>query len=175
MKPSPIQLMRSTIEKLSVEVNSDYQSGTEDAQLMENLVLQFKEDFRPLDGHWSEQNPVPMPGIEQRTFSVSLGIRTDPDDLKGPYSFEVVASGIVACVPERVHELTAAEAARQYGLAMIYGSMREQLLTVTSRMVHGGRLLPTVSFMEPPAAAKQLPLPLQGGEGQSEASVPAVH
>lgn len=160
MKPSPIQLLQSNFEKLCVEVNPTYQDAGSDF-ISDTLVIQVKETIRSVSDFWTEKNPPPAPGVEKRTFVVTLGVRTDPEDRTVPYMFDLVCSGVVACMPDRVHALTASEAARQYGLAMIYGAMREQLLTATSRMVHGGRLLPTVSFMEPPASTSQLDLPLK--------------
>lgn len=160
MKPSPVQLLQSTIDKIAVEANDKFDSSGKGASLREDIVLQVKEGFQDFAEYWDKGNPAPLPGLENRTYLVSLGIRTDPEDRQqAPYSFELAVSGIVACMPEMVHQLRPEEAARQYGLAMIYGAMREQLLTVTSRMVHGPRLLPTVSFMEPPkesGTAKQL-------------------
>jgi hypothetical protein len=154
MKPSPVQLLQSTIDKIAVESNDEFDSSGKDASLREDIVLQVKEGFQDFAEYWDKGNPAPLPGLESRTYLVSLGIRTDPEDRhQAPYSFELAVSGIVACMPEMVHELRPEEAARQYGLAMIYGAMREQLLTVTSRMMHGPRLLPTVSFMEPPKGA----------------------
>ncbi len=167
MKPSPVQLLQSTIDKISVESNDEFDGGGEGVSLREDILLQVKEGFQGFSEYWGKENPVPLVGLENRTYLVSLGIRTDPEDRRlAPYSFELAVSGIVACMPEMVHELRPEEAARQYGLAMIYGAMREQLLTLTSRMIHGPRLLPTVSFME----ATKPPVPSEhaqpvGGHG----------
>ena len=147
MKPSPVQLLQSTIEKFSVEANPLNADGA--ASTSEDVQLQVKEFCEPFSAFWKDQAP-PVNGIEERTFMVRLSIRTEVEDVTSiPYSFELVFSGVVACFPETLNGFAPALTARQYGLAMIYGAMREQFLTFTSRMPHGARLLPTVSFMEP--------------------------
>lgn len=154
MKASPVQLLQSTIDKISVEVNESFDPTSGTTSLREDIVLQVKEEFGTFAEYWDSETPLPDPGIKSRTFLVTLGIRTDPSEkTDAPYRFEIVCTGIVACMVEKVHTLQPDEAARQYGLAMIYGTMREQLLGVTSRMAHGPRLLPTVSFMEEPRSS----------------------
>jgi hypothetical protein len=152
MKASPIQLLQSTIEKLSVEANPDYVAST--AASSEDVPLEVREICEPFPTFWEGQAQSPE-GIAERTFMVRLALRTDPD-LSGtiPYPFEMIFSGVVACMPKTVNGFPPALTARQYGLAMIYGAMREQFLVMTSRMPYGPRLLPTVSFMEPDLAVQ---------------------
>lgn len=175
MKPSPVQLLQSTIEKFSVEANvleSDRAASTS-----EDVQLQVKEFCEPFAGFWEDQ-VTPVDGIAERTFMVRLSIRTEPEEVASiPYSFELVFSGVVACFPETLNGFAPALTAKQYGLAMIYGAMREQFLTFTSRMPHGARLLPTVSFMEqdPKAAAETSPTTETSPgkrEGRSKAAAP---
>lgn len=147
MKASPVQLLQSTIEKLSVEANADYSPST--VLGGEDVPLEVREICEPFPSFWEGQ-PLIAEGIAERTFMVRLALRTDPSlAASTPYPFEMIFSGVVACVPERLNGFTPGVTARQYGLAMIYGAMREQFLVMTSRMPHGPRLLPTVSFMEP--------------------------
>ena len=168
MKQSPVQLFQTTIEKLSIEALEEF-SAAEQSAPGENIDLQVREVCEAFPPYWDAQEP-PVPGIEKRTFLVRLAIRTDPENTKPiPYAFDLMFSGVVACVPERLNGFEPMQAARQYGFAMVYGAMREQFLTVTSRMPYGARILPTVSFMEPdpssatPASddkpAKRLPKP----------------
>ncbi len=152
MKPSPVQLLQSTIETISVEANALY-DPEQAVSTGEDVQLQVKEACEPFSAYWDGQ-ALPVEGIEQRTFMVRLSIRTESENVSSiPYRFDLVFSGVVACFPEKLNGFTPAATARQYGFAMIYGAMREQFLTLTSRMPHGARLLPTVSFMEPDAKA----------------------
>lgn len=171
MKPSPVQLLQSTIEKLCVSVDEGFVPPDKGGSFALSIDLQVKEEFHAHASYWTEENPPIAPGVEKRTFVVRLGVRTDPErQTKGPYVFELEFAGIVACMPERLNEFAPDQAARQYGFAMLYGAMREQFLSVTSRMPHGPSLLPTVSFMEdapkatPASAALAHPKGEQGPE-----------
>lgn len=155
MKPSPVQLLQSTIDKISVEVNEDFTGVGEGQIWAEDITLQVREQVEQASDYWDGRDVPPVPEIRGRTYVITLGVRTDPKEkTQAPYSFEILASGLVVCMVERIGEMEPDEAAKQYGLSMIYGAMREQLLILTSRMIHGPRLLPTVSFMEPPRASK---------------------
>lgn len=147
MKPSPVQLLQSTIEKVNVEANLEF--NPEGAPFGEDVELQVREVCEPFPQFWDSQGQKPpIEEFPERTFLVRLAIRSNPEkSFNIPYSFELIFSGVVASVPSFV-QMSPADSARQYGLAMLYGAMREQFLTMTSRMPHGARLLPTVSFMD---------------------------
>jgi len=149
MKPSPVLLLQSTIEKISIEANVDF--DPEDTSGGDDVELQVREVCEPFPDFWQGQT-APDETIHERTFVVRLAIRSDPDKAAAiPYPFELIFSGVVAAPPS-LNQFTPVQAARQYGFAMVYGAMREQFLTMTSRMPYGARLLPTASFMEPDAA-----------------------
>ena len=161
MKPSPVLLLQSTIEKISVEANVDFDPN--DRSASDDVELQVREICEPFPDFWQGQ-PEPAEGIDERTFVVRLAIRSDPEKAADiPYPFELIFSAVVASPPS-LNQFTPVQAARMYGFSMVYGAMREQFLTMTSRMPHGARLLPTASFMEPdtvpaPAVADQLGAP----------------
>lgn len=146
MKTSPIQVVESFIEKFHVEINADFE---ESGNLQDVIKLDSFQQCRPAADFWKTNAPV-FEGVESRTFTVRLGVRTTGADAaqKEPYQFEMICSAVVVCIPVMVSELTPEIAARQYGLTLLFGVMREQLLTVTGRMPYGQRLLPVVSFME---------------------------
>lgn len=157
MKPSPVQLLQSRIDKIAVEVNSTFAEPLDSESIGEEMTLEFMEQVLPAHDFWKHTGrPVQTPGIEGRTYYVSLGVRNKVSDLQAPYQFEIVCSGVVACLLPKIHSLEPDEAAKQYGLAMIYGAMREHFLLITSRMLHGSRILPTVSFMEAPRSDGQV-------------------
>lgn len=147
MKSSPVQLLQSTIEKISVDANLEFDSKI--TPFGEDVELQVREICEPFPDFWNAQERTPpIEELPARTYLVRLAIRSNPEKSKEiPYSFELIFSGVVASVPSFV-DMPAADSARQYGLAMLYGAMREQFLTMTSRMPHGARLLPTASFMD---------------------------
>lgn len=168
MKPSPIQLLDSTFEEIFVEVNSSHQpkaGGTvlNDVHFEVNTACQAIPDF------W-EGKEQPVAGIDQRTFVVNLGIRTAPDENGAyPYSFRIRCAGVVACMKDHVSSnLSAEAAATEYGLALLYGMVREQVLQCTSRMAFSAWMLPTVSFMgdSKHREARQQALPLESSPAQ---------
>lgn len=161
MKASPIQLLESSLAKAFVEPVADYDDGGSDvSQVFEEVVLQTYKRIDAFPDFWASEKP-PFPGLADRTYRLALGVRT-PDDQgqNGPYKFEVMFTAVVACIPERIGELSPAQAAQEYGLTMLYGMIREQVLNLTSRMTYGTRLLPSVSFMgdsrSVPVAKKKL-------------------
>lgn len=146
MKVSPIQLLESDLHKISIEVNESFDEDEgEDAQFQE-IVLQTFKRVDAFPDYWETRAP-PVASMKERTYRLSLGVRTPPDSDTGPYRFEIVFNAVVACLPERINNLDPSQAAREYGLTMVYGMIREQLVSCTARMAHGIRLLPSVSFI----------------------------
>ena len=84
-----------------------------------------------------------------RTYYVQLGLRTPSDSSEvGPYRFEIVLSGVVAVLPGRKElKVSDDDMALQYGLTLLYGVIREQLSTLTYKMMWGQVMLPTMNFM----------------------------
>ena len=71
MKASPIQLLQSTIEKLSVEANPDYVAST--AASSEDVPLEVREICEPFPTFWEGQAQSPE-GIAERTFFRCSGL-----------------------------------------------------------------------------------------------------
>lgn len=157
MKRSPIQLLETTLDKVSVAVNNDYDIDGADSKSFEKVTLEFHQACELASDYWGDSEPPD--GMRERTFRVQLGVRTSPEDAaKAPYAFELICSGIVACLQPKVSSsLSAKDGALEYGQALLYGVIRENLLSLTSRMQHGARMLPTISFM---GDSKQSPAPL---------------
>lgn len=153
MKASPIQLLSSTLDRVKVEANDDYdESGPSRS---DDIVLESFKQWEACPEYWLDED-VGVPGVEERTYRITLGVRTPAGDLTGPYAFDIICTGVVACFPEGVGNLNPEEAAHQYGCTILFGMIREQLLALTARMPYGLRLLPTVSFLaDAPPARKQ--------------------
>ena len=116
---------------------------------------------------WNDQIGEFPPDIRDRTFMVELGLRNDPNnENRHPYSFELVFSGVACCIPKRVGTSSAEKLIYQYSLAILFGAMREQFLSITSRMRHGGRLLPTASFLDEDISAPTKILPQDTTHGK---------
>lgn len=145
MKASPIQLIESHLEKISVQPNRSYKNVK--SADVDHVTLQTFKRVVPAAEYWNKRK-TPVDGIESRTFLITLGVRTPTDEkFKGPYVFEVICSGVVICVPDGIGTMSAERAAREYGLSLMYGQVRENVAALTARMRSGIHMLPTVSFI----------------------------
>jgi hypothetical protein len=149
MRSSPIQLMETTLQKLYVEPVEDDQFADRSTSALSFSQTKFQtsKNCQRIDDYWNGGTP-PHPGVENRTYLVSLGVRTSPDEEHvGPYRFEIVFSAVVVVVPEM--EIDRANAlAYQYGLTLLYGVIREQMSALSARMQWGHVMLQTMSFMD---------------------------
>lgn len=151
MRTSPIQLLDSTLLRVNVEHSTDngFQLDDHNPANWERVSVRTSRLFTEAEGYWQDR-PVPVPNIESRTFAIQLGIKSDRLDNEKewcPYAFEVVMGVVVAVVRDDEPE-TVRRMAFQYGLQFAFGSVRDLLLTMTSRMQYGPMLLPTMSFMD---------------------------
>lgn len=150
MKTSPIQLLDSTILLVNVEHSDDsrFEVDEHNPTKWDKVAIKTSRSFVDAKDYWTDRD-IPVDGIDSRTFAVQLGIKSDlVDSLEwSPYKFEIVIGVLVAVVkdgePAHIKKM-----AYQYGLQFAFGSIREVLLNLTSRMQHGSMLLPTMSFMD---------------------------
>ena len=159
MKKSPLQLLQTSLQKLSIEPVTDprfEKRRPSNPFEYEQIVLETSKMCSKIPEYWREIHP-PIEGLVDRTYYVQLGLRTPNDSNEvGPYKFEIVLSGVVAVLPGRKElEVSDDDMALQYGLTLLYGVIREQLSTLTYKMMWGQVMLPTMNFMsektlEPP-------------------------
>lgn len=170
MKKSPIQLLQTSLLKLSIEPVSEarYEKRRPSNPFeYEQIVLETARACNKLPEYWKEI-PPPIEGLVDRTYYVQLGLRTPNDTIDvGPYRFEIVLSGVIAVLPSRKElKVPDDDMALQYGLTLLYGVIREQLSTLTYKMMWGQVMLPTMNFMDektPEQATDVVPL-VGGGE-----------
>ena len=161
MKLSPIQLLETNFDRIAIEPNAKYEETETTRSQFESVELQFHQEILPAPEYWDSQAEDPK-DRRDRTYQVRIGVRTDPEDTKGAYVFEVVCSGIFMSQVDRVgKDYPADEACADYGYAILFGIVREQISQLTSRMRYGARMLPTMSFMgdgrsQKTASAQQL-------------------
>jgi hypothetical protein len=141
MKQSPIQLLESFPRKMLVE---EVGPDDSDESAFEKIDLQIMRGIESVPQFWEEKPP--LSGLENRTYRVTLGVRTPRDKPAGPYEFEFILSGIFACmaIPK---DKKCEDMAYEYGLTILYGNIREHFATISSRMEPGVRFLPTLSFL----------------------------
>lgn len=177
MRISPVQLLASTIERLRIDpAPGESEAARSDSDVLDSLF--FHRHCATAADYWDQEQTLD-PGLRSRTYLIRLGIKTRSEGAQRfPYHFEIVASGIFAVSPATIGSLPAEDAAAQYGLTMLLGTIREALLLNTSRMVNGQMLLPTFTFMGQKFvetlkdSSKQEHLPLEGGEPEGGSKTP---
>jgi hypothetical protein len=146
MKLSPIQLLESSFEIVSIKRDFE-SSAADDISLTDHLDLQVFRQLRHELNYWSEDDQVDPPELKNRTYAVSLGIRTPPEKNYKHYNFEMVVTGVFVCLQEKFETKTVQDMVFEYGLTLLYGMIREQFAATTSRMRGGTKVLPIVSFL----------------------------
>lgn len=142
MRLSPIQLLDSGIERIFVETVRD---AVGEQAMGNTLDFQVFKEIRPCPEYWNEE-PDPA-SLKERTFRVTLGLRTPPEKHFQKYRFELVVSGVLMSMPESFSSRSVKDMVLEYGLTLLYGIVREQLIATTARMPNGASMLPTMSFL----------------------------
>jgi hypothetical protein len=158
MKLSPIQLLESNIEVLSIKRDFDGGDAPE-RSLTSSLDLQVYKNVEQVKDYWSPDEKLEPPELRNRTYEVTLGIRTPPQKNFEQYHFEIVVAGVIVCLPENFQNKSVSDMVNEYGLTLLYGIIREQFAATTSRMRGGTKMLPTLSFIgetDKPTKSQQL-------------------
>jgi hypothetical protein len=142
MKQSKIQLSDLTLVRVRLALNQKYEEE-ELAQSPRNLQLQNAATIAKYPDYWTQGDNVDA-YIKEHTYLVRLGIRTPPSENGYPYSFEIMFSGVIVNFDPA--DGNSDQLAAKYGLALLYGAIRDQIMGMTGKMKRGGLLLPTMSF-----------------------------
>lgn len=148
MKPSPVQLMQLMFKHVKVELDPAHLP----AEVPNPLTSVFTFDGVSLQSEVGigESDPHHERGT---VFFVELRVVVDNEpnpDIKGqkyaPYKVDVAVEGVVL-IPKGAEQLADAEdLAAVNGASMLWSAVREQVLTITSRMRAGPVVLPSVHF-----------------------------
>jgi len=152
MNISPIQLLDSTFLKIDVEHSDsvEFASNTpHNPTKWDQVSIGAYKNFSNAAEFWKNSKP-PVEGMENRTFAIQLGIKSDTIDGVewSPYSFEIAVGVIVSVTNPIDDETKLKKMAFQYGLQFAFGAIRELMSSLTSRMQWGQMLLPAMSFMD---------------------------
>lgn len=144
MKLSPIQLLQSSIQRITVS-SDDHETPELNQPMLSTLDFQVFKEIVPHQLFWDDEPDAGS--IKDRTYKVTLGIRTPEDQSFHQYRFEIVLTGVVVSMQESFPQHSVEDMVLEYGLTLLFGIAREQLATTTARMSHGSCLLPTMNFM----------------------------
>ena len=175
MKAAPVQLLQVMFKKVSVEWDERHAPQ----EPPNPFTTTFMFDGVDLTTEFSigELDPNHERG---RMYLLSLRLvvdnepREDKEDQKySPYLIDVEARGVVL-IPNGAEKLAPPEdLAAVNGASLLWSALREQLLTVSSRMMAGQVMLPTMNFHDlrkegpgasEPAAVQTLKKPLSGAK-----------
>lgn len=144
MQLSPLQLLEYVFDGVSVQPVKGYQP---DPDVSPSLV------FFPGKLSLSAEVGIDLLAEEPNysDYGVSLALKVGPKaDEQAPYEVHVTVKGLV-----RMHLTQAVGQAEERrvralvnGVSLLYGAVRDQVMTITSRSVHGPFLLPSVSFSD---------------------------
>lgn len=148
MKPSPIQLLQLTFKRVYVEIDqahapSEPSNPFTTVFVFDGVSITTEVGLAEVDlGH--ERGPIYLVSLQ-----VLIDNKTEadePDRKFSPYRIDIEAAGIVQLAKgaEKIgspHDLVTVN-----GASLLWSAVREQLLTLTSRMPAGPVMLPTVHF-----------------------------
>lgn len=155
MKLSPIQLLQSSVLRITVS-SVDTENSELSQPMSSTLDFQVLKEIRLNQQFWDDEPDAGT--IKNRTYKVTLGIRTPEDKSFHQYRFEIVLTGVVVSMQDSFPRHSVEDMVYEYGLTLLFGIAREQLATTTARMSNGSCLLPTMNFMGD-AASRAEPLP----------------
>lgn len=170
MNISPVQLVHLTFPRISVETDTDHLAGASadsvDAHgIFDGVVVRTGATKKRLD----KEDPRGTPYF----LTLRLLIDNEPDQANpaqkfSPYKVDVEAGGvvIVANGADMLGDLE--DLVTVNGLALIWGAIREQVATLTSRMPVGTALLPSVNFLDMKKGAEESDTPIPEQEAFSD-------
>ena len=148
MKPSPIQLLQLTFKRVHVEIDQEH-APTEPTN---PLTTAFVFDGVSITTEVGLAE-IDMAHERGQMYLVSLQVVIDnkadtdePDRKFSPYRIDIEAAGIVVLSRGAEKLGSAHDLVTVNGAALLWSAIREQLLTLTSRMPAGPVMLPTVHF-----------------------------
>ena len=168
MMPSPIQLLQLTFKRVYVEIDQAHAP----AEPPNPMTTVFVFDGVSITTEIGLAE-IDMTHERGQMYLVSLQLLIDnqpsaaePDRKFSPYRIDIEAAGIIL-LPKGAEKLASPhDLVTVNGAALLWSAIREQLLTLTSRMPAGPVMLPTVHFHD----LKQSTLdPLENPAPQTEA------
>lgn len=141
MRPSLIQLVDLVYFGISVTPRDSEDFEGEDASKFDfdGVYIGENSNIRVIDN-----------SDDSTTFAVHLNIRiTNEKGKKAPYNIDIMSAGLFKIpaninIPKEKHE----EVVLANGCAVLYGSIRDQVMTLTARGIHGRLMLPTANFSD---------------------------
>ena len=148
MKPSPIQLLQLTFKRIHVEIDPEH-APAEPANplttvfVFDGVGITTEIGLAEIDmAH--ERGPMYL--VSLQVLVDNQPSETEPDCKFSPYRIDIEVAGIIL-LPKGAEKLgNPHDLVSVNGAALLWSAIREQVLTLTSRMPAGPVMLPTVHF-----------------------------
>jgi hypothetical protein len=167
---SPVQLVHLTFHRVSVETDSEHlavaTSESVDAHgMFDGVIVRTGATKKRIDKEDHRGIPYFL------TLRLLIDNEADPSNSAqkfSPYKVDVEAGGvvIVANGADALGDLE--DLVTVNGLALVWGAIREQVATLTSRMPAGTALLPSVNFLDMRKGAEGSDAPVSRQESSSD-------
>ena len=162
MKPSPVQLIQLMFKHVKVELDPAHQPS----ELLNPLTSVFNFDGVSLQSEIGI-GEAEMNHERGKLYFVELRAVVDnepnPDSTKqnfAPYKIDVAVEGLIL-IPKGADSLGDAEdLAVVNGASLLWGAVREQVLTITSRMRGGPVVMPSMNFHDMKKANRSPDVPV---------------
>lgn len=168
MKPSPIQLLQLTFKRVYVEIDQAHAPAEPPNPMtavfvFDGVSITTQVGLAEVD---LDHERGPMYLVSLQVLIDNKASTDEPDRKFSPYRIDIEAAGIIL-LPNGAEKLGSPhDLVTVNGASLLWSAIREQLLTLTSRMPAGPVMLPTVHFHD----LKQSTLdPLENPAPQTEA------
>lgn len=159
MKPSPVQLLQLMFKHVRVELDpshlpAEMVNPLTSAFTFDGVNLQSEVGFGLAD---AEHERGKMYFVELRVVVDNEPVGDQTEQRFCPYKIDVAAVGTIL-IPKSAEVLADPEdLASVNGASLLWSAVREQVLTITSRMNAGPVMLPTVHFhdLKKPSASAE--------------------
>lgn len=148
MKPSPIQLLQLTFKRVHVEIDPEHAPAEPPNPMttvfvFDGVSITTEIGLAELDmAH--ERGPMYIVSLQLLIDNQPSAL--EPDRKFSPYRIDIEAAAIIL-LPKGAENLGSPhDLVSVNGAALLWSAIREQLLTLTSRMPAGPVMLPTVHF-----------------------------
>ena len=148
MKPSPIQLLQLTFKRVLVEIDQAHAPAEPPNPMTAVFVfdgISITTEVGLAEADMNHERGS-MYLVSLRVLIDNEASANEPDRKFSPYKIDIEAAGIIL-LPKGAENLGSPhDLVSVNGAALLWSAIREQLLTLTSRMPAGPVMLPTVHF-----------------------------
>ena len=148
MKQSPIQLLQLTFNRVHVEIDSEHAPAEPTnpmttAFVFDGISITTEIGLAEMD-MTHERGQMYL--VSLRLLVENQASAAEPDRRFSPYRIDVDAAGVIL-LPKGAEKLGSPhDLVLVNGASLLWSAIREQVLTLTSRMPAGPVMLPTVHF-----------------------------